>query len=293
LFHELTKKAIIAAIDNSSSINHNLFEAQQARRILDRLVGYQISPLLWEKVRRGLSAGRVQSVAVRMICEREEEINIFQSEEYWSVTVNLSGVKPPPFDAALEKIDNEKCKIGGEEQVKVFDEAYANEPKDDCRFFWSMGLFDAKYCFQQNVVVEYILEIHDAHLRGNAHTDPPSVKKLFAERFKLAGLDLHLLQKMDYGTDLFSNIYVSFTEQATKTAQQLDQALPIGRFVITSGAGILTAYDYLRDKKGNMLFQLLPAVRLMNFLRGKDCNHLYFPLVITNLIFILKRFNPA
>jgi DNA topoisomerase-1 len=109
LFHELTKKAILAAIENHSELNLKLFEAQQARRILDRLVGYQISPLLWEKVRRGLSAGRVQSVAVRMICERDQAIKAFNSEEYWSITTSLLGETPPPFKANLEKIDGKKA----------------------------------------------------------------------------------------------------------------------------------------------------------------------------------------
>ena len=111
LFHELTQKAILAAIENATELNHNLFEAQQARRILDRLVGYQISPLLWDKVRRGLSAGRVQSVAVRMICEREQEIEAFQSEEYWSINAALQGKTPPDFLAQLDKIDGKKFKI--------------------------------------------------------------------------------------------------------------------------------------------------------------------------------------
>jgi DNA topoisomerase-1 len=109
LFHELTKKAILAAIDNHTELNLKLFEAQQARRILDRLVGYQISPLLWEKVRRGLSAGRVQSVAVRMICERDKAIKAFKPEEYWTIATNLLGEKPPPFKANLEKIDGKKA----------------------------------------------------------------------------------------------------------------------------------------------------------------------------------------
>jgi len=125
LFHELTKKAILAAIEQATEVNQNRFEAQQARRILDRLVGYQISPLLWDKVRRGLSAGRVQSVAVRMVCEREEAIKAFVSEEYWSIHANLEGKTPPPFVAQLEsaygkKIDNKKNKIGsGEEAEKI------------------------------------------------------------------------------------------------------------------------------------------------------------------------------
>jgi DNA topoisomerase-1 len=114
LFHELTKKAILEAIANSTQINYKLFEAQQARRILDRLVGYQISPLLWEKVRRGLSAGRVQSVAVRMICERDEAIRAFIPEEYWTITAGLEAAAPPPFQAQLDQVDGRK--IGPKQQ---------------------------------------------------------------------------------------------------------------------------------------------------------------------------------
>ena len=91
LFNEITKKAILAAIEKPGKIDVNKVDAQQARRVLDRLVGYQISPLLWKKVRRGLSAGRVQSVALRLICEREEEIKAFVPEEFWSLTALLEG----------------------------------------------------------------------------------------------------------------------------------------------------------------------------------------------------------
>lgn len=118
LFHELTKKAILKAIDEASSLNQRLFEAQQTRRILDRLVGYQISPLLWDKVRRGLSAGRVQSVAVRMICEREEAIEAFEPEEYWSITTTLEGENPPPFEAQLDRIGGEKIRVGNKEEAE-------------------------------------------------------------------------------------------------------------------------------------------------------------------------------
>jgi len=117
LFHELTQKAIRAAIENATDINHNKFEAQQARRILDRLVGYQISPLLWEKVRRGLSAGRVQSVAVRMICDRESEIEKFQPVEYWTISETVEGDKPPRFIAKLDKIAGRKAKVDNQEQA--------------------------------------------------------------------------------------------------------------------------------------------------------------------------------
>ncbi len=117
LFHELTQKAIRAAIENATDINQNKFQAQQARRILDRLVGYQISPLLWEKVRRGLSAGRVQSVAVRMICDRESEIEKFQPVEYWTISENLEGENPPRFIAKLDKISDRKAKVENQEQA--------------------------------------------------------------------------------------------------------------------------------------------------------------------------------
>ena len=89
-FNEITKSAVQAAIKNPRPIDPNWVDAQQARRVLDRLVGYKLSPLLWSKVKRGLSAGRVQSVALRLICDREDEIDAFVQEEYWSITAHLS-----------------------------------------------------------------------------------------------------------------------------------------------------------------------------------------------------------
>ncbi|MFC1811939.1 type I DNA topoisomerase [Thermodesulfobacteriota bacterium] len=114
LFHELTKSAIHDAISASQDLHLKKYEAQQARRILDRLVGYQISPLLWRKVKSGLSAGRVQSVAVRIICERERAIQAFEPEEYWSITALLEGMSPPAFTAKLVKKSGKKIKIPDE-----------------------------------------------------------------------------------------------------------------------------------------------------------------------------------
>ena len=114
LFHELTKSAVHDAIAASEDLHLKKYEAQQARRILDRLVGYQISPLLWRKVKSGLSAGRVQSVAVRIICERERAIQAFEPEEYWSITALLEGTSPPPFTAKLVKKNGKKIKIPNE-----------------------------------------------------------------------------------------------------------------------------------------------------------------------------------
>jgi DNA topoisomerase-1 len=111
LFHELTKDSVRKAIASPEVLDRSKYEAQQARRILDRLVGYQVSPLLWRKVKGGLSAGRVQSVAVRIICERERAIQAFVSEEYWSISAHLESDAPPPFAAKLVKKDREKIKI--------------------------------------------------------------------------------------------------------------------------------------------------------------------------------------
>ncbi|MEE0862210.1 MAG: type I DNA topoisomerase [Lachnospiraceae bacterium] len=118
-FNEITKNAVKESIKNSREINTNLVDAQQARRVLDRMVGYKISPVLWAKVKRGLSAGRVQSVALRMICDREEEINAFISEEYWTLDVNLSveGEKKP-LTAKFYGDENGKIEIVNEEQLK-------------------------------------------------------------------------------------------------------------------------------------------------------------------------------
>jgi DNA topoisomerase-1 len=111
LFNEITPKAIRAAVDNPGRINQHIVDAQQARRILDRLVGYQVSPLLWDKVRRGISAGRVQTVALRLIVEREREILAFKPEEYWSITAKLEGQEPPQFDARLAKINGKTAEV--------------------------------------------------------------------------------------------------------------------------------------------------------------------------------------
>ena len=111
MFNEITKNAIQKAFEKPAAVNLHLVDAQQARRVLDRLVGYKISPLLWDKVRRGLSAGRVQTVALRLIVEREREIRAFVSKEYWSIDVNLGAKKPPVLTAHLAKKDGENVEI--------------------------------------------------------------------------------------------------------------------------------------------------------------------------------------
>lgn len=118
-FHEITKNAILEAIQNPRNIDQHRVNAQQARRVLDRLVGYKLSPLLWKKVSKGLSAGRVQSVAVRLICEREAEIEAFVPEEYWTITADLKKTPDMPhaMTVNLSKVDGQKAEIGNQEQA--------------------------------------------------------------------------------------------------------------------------------------------------------------------------------
>ena len=117
MFNEITKKAVKEALANPTELNLDRVNAQQARRILDRLVGYKISPILWKKVHRGLSAGRVQSVALRIVCEREREILAFESKEYWSITLDLEGSCKPKFQAKLFKINDDKAEIVNKEEA--------------------------------------------------------------------------------------------------------------------------------------------------------------------------------
>ncbi len=111
MFNEITRNAILRAFEKPSKVNQNLVDAQQARRVLDRLVGYKISPLLWDKVRRGLSAGRVQTVALRLIVEREREIRAFQKREYWTIDAHLGAKKPPVIVARLIKRNDDSFDI--------------------------------------------------------------------------------------------------------------------------------------------------------------------------------------
>ncbi|HYU44262.1 MAG TPA: type I DNA topoisomerase [Vicinamibacteria bacterium] len=117
VFNEITKKAIDLAFQNPGEVDEKKVDAQQTRRILDRLVGYKVSPVLWEKVRRGLSAGRVQSVALKLICDREREIRAFVAEEYWTVAAHLEASEPPPFVANLVKKDGKNVEIGNGDQA--------------------------------------------------------------------------------------------------------------------------------------------------------------------------------
>ncbi|MBN2243972.1 MAG: type I DNA topoisomerase, partial [Acidobacteria bacterium] len=128
LFHEITKKAVHEAFENPGQINRNKVDAQLTRRVLDRLVGYKISPLLWDKIRRGLSAGRVQTVALRMIVEREQEIRSFKSEEYWTLAARLAAKAPPVFTAKARQINGRKWDISDGDTTRSIVEELKQAP---------------------------------------------------------------------------------------------------------------------------------------------------------------------
>src|SRR2546421_44490 len=133
MFNEITKRAVQEAFDEPKQIDQHLVDAQQARRLLDRLVGYKVSPLLCKTIGGRLSAGRVQSVALRMVVEREREIEQFTKTEYWTVTANLAAQLPPAFDARLLRIGEQTVKTGGFDQeikkneILIGNEAQAQE----------------------------------------------------------------------------------------------------------------------------------------------------------------------
>jgi DNA topoisomerase-1 len=111
-FNEITRRAVLQALDTPGDIDFRKVDAQQARRVLDRLMGFRLSPLLWEKVKQGLSAGRVQSVALKMVCDRQGEIDAFKPEEYWNISAELAAAQPPPFVARLHRLAGKKAEVG-------------------------------------------------------------------------------------------------------------------------------------------------------------------------------------
>ena len=128
LFNEITKKAVLEAMASPQALDESKYDAQKARRILDRLVGYEISPLLWERVKYGLSAGRVQSVALKLVCEREDEIDAFVKEEYWNIEAELTLSSGEKIKAKLEKVNGAKARIRTKEEAEKIRSALSGKP---------------------------------------------------------------------------------------------------------------------------------------------------------------------
>ncbi len=129
---EITKQGIERAFESPTQVDMHKVDAQQARRVLDRLVGYKLSPLLWDKVRRGISAGRVQSVALRLVVDREREIQAFKSQEYWSIVAQLEADEPPQFEAELRRKEGKKVEIGdGPAAMAILSDLGVEDPKEE------------------------------------------------------------------------------------------------------------------------------------------------------------------
>ena len=193
-FNEITQKAVRAAFEHARDVDENLVDAQQTRRVLDRIVGYQISPLLWDKVRRGLSAGRVQTVAVRLIVERERQIQEFKPVEYWTIDAILELQKdakasgePLLLTARFVGIDGERAKVEGVSAPAVGNEKEAREIIDALHcanvFIYAMGqepwlphIMSLVYTPESNPIIQSDLLLEDCQKRGIV------AERLFGER---------------------------------------------------------------------------------------------------------------
>ncbi|MBI5696339.1 MAG: type I DNA topoisomerase [Nitrospirae bacterium] len=226
MFNEITSRAVAEAMKHPGKIDQNKVDAQQARRVLDRLVGYQVSPLLWTKVKRGLSAGRVQSVAVRLVCEREAEIQKFVAQEYWSVTAHLAADNPPPFTAKLSKESGKKLDL-----LAIKDEAHAKRILD--------GLKGA----------EYVVSTVEKKERKQNPVPPFTTSKLQQEAARKLGFSakrtMAVAQQLYEGVELGKEGSVGLiTYMRTDSTRVAPEAVKEAREYITEKYGA----EYLPEK---------------------------------------------
>jgi len=246
-FHEITKRAVERAMQTPHEININRVDAQQARRVLDRLVGYQISPLMWRKIKPGLSAGRVQSVAVRLICEREEEIRAFNAQEYWSIAAEFSGQGEQRAEADLSRIDGKRVIRPGEDHrradettkgsndlatttIVIEDEAQAKEIAADCQ--------------QQS------FKITDIAIRKHARKSLPPFTTSFLQQDAARKLGWTARRTMSIAQQLYEGVEIGggseglITYMRTDSVRVSPEAIDEVRAVITNKYGA----NYIPDK---------------------------------------------
>ncbi|MBI5524615.1 MAG: type I DNA topoisomerase [Desulfarculus sp.] len=222
LFHELTKTAIAKAVAAPTRLNPDLYDSQQARRVLDRLVGYQISPILWDKVKRGLSAGRVQSVALRLVVERERAVTSFVPQEYWTVAAELNADSPPPFLARLARVDGDKF-----------------EPKDEAQ-----ALAGVKAIEGQDFVVDKVV----TRERRQSPPAPFITSTLQQEAFRKLGLapkeTMSIAQRLYEGMETDQGTVGLITYMRTDSTRLADEAVQEARQLIAHRFG----QEYVPDK---------------------------------------------
>ncbi|HLF83294.1 MAG TPA: type I DNA topoisomerase [Blastocatellia bacterium] len=246
MFNEITKTAIQESFKNPIDIDENLVNAQQARRLLDRIVGYQVSPLLWDKVRRGLSAGRVQSVAVRLVVEREREIEAFNSTEYWTIIANLGAKLPPAFDARLLRIDDKSVKASDFGEELKASEIHIKEEKQAKDLVAAIEL--------QQFIVDSV-----ATKEKKRNPVPPFItSKLQQEASRKLRLPvkktMHLAQRLYEGIEIGDEGLVGLiTYMRTDSTRVADSALAEVRDLITTQFGpeyLPEKAVFYRSKKG-------------------------------------------
>ena len=222
LFNEITKKAVLAAMKSPSNLDESKYEAQKARRILDRLVGYEISPLLWERVKFGLSAGRVQSVALKLVCEREDEIEAFVREEYWTVEADFKLTSGETVRAKLEKINGEKTRIGSQAEAEKVKAAIEGKT------FVVAGVEE-----KERFVTPY-----PAFKTSSLQQDASSKLKFSPKKTML------LAQKLFEGIEIGKNMTGLITYMRTDSVRISDEAVAEARRLVESRFGA----DYVPNK---------------------------------------------
>jgi DNA topoisomerase-1 len=264
MFNEITKTAIQESFKHPIDIDENLVNAQQARRLLDRIVGYQVSPLLWDKVRRGLSAGRVQSVALRLVVEREREIQAFTATEYWTITANLSAKLPPAFDSRLLRIDEKTVKISdfGEDlkatEIHIRDEKQAKEALAEIEQQQFIVTSVATKEKKRNPVPPFI----------TSKLQQEASRKLRFPVKKTMQIAQRLYEGIELGDEGLAGLITYMRTDSTRVA---DSALAEVRDLITSqfGAGYLPEKAvFYRSKKGAQ--DAHEAIRPTSALRTPD-----------------------
>lgn len=234
-FNEITKPALEAAIENPQSIDENKVAAQQARRVLDRLVGYEVSPILWKKVARGLSAGRVQSVALKLICNRELEITNFKKEEYWSIDA-LFGIKKSNFSASLTHINKKKATIPNEKKAKeieaqIKEQSYViDEVKDTKRLknpnapFMTSTLQQAAYNqlgFNVQKTMQVAQKLYEGMPLTDANTPVALITYMRTDSTRIS--DVAIKQVRDYISKEFGKDYLPSKSQVYSKSKATTQ----------------------------------------------------------------------
>ena len=255
VFHEITKKAIEDALENPRSIDFHLVDAQQARRVLDRLVGYELSPLLWKKIKRGLSAGRVQSIALRIICEREREIEKFEKQEFWTISADLETKFPSgKFNAALTEQNGKKV----EETIVL--KLFAGEYKTKKTIF-----ADEKTASEIKAELEKAAyKVSEIAKKETQRTPPPPFTTSTLQQAAISSLGFSAKQTMMVAQKLYEQGHITYMRTdsvnlslpsmitAKKTIEKMfgkDFALESPRFFKTRARGAQEAHEAIRPTR--------------------------------------------